>query len=52
MLEVLRALQKEAREATAASQAPRDWQEYRQWQQMWNPNWAPAAELDLFRSDP
>ncbi len=51
LLEVLEQLKKE-REQTQAVAAPlSSWAEYRQWQEMWNPNWSVAGEM-IYPSNP
>jgi hypothetical protein len=47
LLEILEQLKQEA-ERVPEHFVPMDsWQDYRQWQEMWNPNWSRAAEIDI-----
>lgn len=52
LLEVLEQLKAEREQASVAAVPPSSWREYRRWQQMWNPNWSPAAEIQPYESNP
>lgn len=49
--EVMKQLQEEAERTPPLIVRPESWNAYRAHQQMWNPNWAPAAELDIYRPE-
>lgn len=48
MLEVLTRLHQEAKMTRETPRPWLSWSDYRQWQEMWNPNWSRAGELDLY----
>lgn len=52
LLEVLKELEAEARHSPEIGVPINSWHHYQQWQQMWNPNWSRAGELDLYQSSP
>lgn len=47
LFEVLKQLDEEAKRAPVRKEPWHSWQQYRQWQQMWNPNWSPAAQIEI-----
>lgn len=47
LLTVLRALAQEEAQARQKPATFESWDDYRRWQQAWNPNWSPACELNI-----
>lgn len=52
LLEVLEELKEEAKRTPEIIVPFSSWNEYRKRQQMWNPSWSEAAEMDIYRSYP
>lgn len=50
LLEVMEDLKEEAKRTREIVVPIPSWNEYRERQAMWNPNWSQAAELDVYRS--
>ncbi len=51
LLEVLKQLKTECDQTPEVNLPISSWAEYRQWQEMWNPNWSVAGEM-IYPSNP
>lgn len=51
LLEILKQLKAE-QQTPEVTVAPNSWEEYRHWQEMWNPNWSVAGEQQIYSSNP
>lgn len=52
LLEVLEELKQEAKRTPGIIVPFPSWDEYRERQEMWNPNWSRAAEFDVYGWSP